>query len=417
MNQAVNQKFSKEVKSWIAYDAGNSAFATTVLAAFFPLFFSSYWAGGVDEITATKYYTAGLTVINLVILLGMPIIGAITDVKNLTKSFFAIFTIIGAVFVTSFYFIEQNSWLIALILYGIALFCFSAAIVLYDKILVYVAKPSDISKVSGYGYAIGYLGGGTLFVINAFMVMNPSFFGLENNVSAIKWSFVTVGVWWIIFSLPLILNYKQPRVEEQRLSKSFNQILTTFKEISSQKNVVIFLIAFFLYIDGVHTVMSLAAMFGDGVGIGQESIITALIIVQFVAAPLTFIWSLIANKYGDKKVIYATISIYIVVVIYSMSLSTATEFYILAIMVGSVQGGIQAASRSLFAKIIPIEKSGEFFGFYNTFGRAGSVIGPLLVNVFLVAFNDLKIALVPLIILFILGIIFLYFVDEKNELV
>ena len=417
MNQAVNQKFSKEVKSWIAYDAGNSAFATTVLAAFFPLFFSSYWAGGVDEITATKYYTAGLTVINLVILLGMPIIGAITDVKNLTKSFFAIFTIIGAVFVTSFYFIEQNSWLIALILYGIALFCFSAAIVLYDKILVYVAKPSDISKVSGYGYAIGYLGGGTLFVINAFMVMNPSFFGLENNVSAIKWSFVTVGVWWIIFSLPLVLNYKQPRVEEQRLSKSFNQILTTFKEISSQKNVVIFLIAFFLYIDGVHTVMSLAAMFGDGVGIGQESIITALIIVQFVAAPLTFMWSLIANKYGDKKVIYATISIYIVVVIYSMSLSTATEFYILAIMVGSVQGGIQAASRSLFAKIIPIEKSGEFFGFYNTFGRAGSVIGPLLVNVFLVAFNDLKIALVPLIILFILGIIFLYFVDEKNELV
>lgn len=415
MNQAINQKFSKEVKSWIAYDAGNSAFATTVLAAFFPLFFSSYWAGGVDEITATKYYTAGLTVINLVILLGMPIIGAITDVKNLTKSFFAIFTIIGAVFVTSFYFIEQNSWLIALILYGIALFCFSAAIVLYDKILVYVAKPSDISKVSGYGYAIGYLGGGTLFVINAFMVMNPSFFGLENNVSAIKWSFVTVGVWWIIFSLPLILNYKQPRVEEQRLSKSFNQILTTFKEISSQKNVVIFLIAFFLYIDGVHTVMSLAAMFGDGVGIGQESIITALIIVQFVAAPLTFMWSLIANKYGDKKVIYATISIYIVVVIYSMSLSTATEFYILAIMVGSVQGGIQAASRSLFAKIIPIEKSGEFFGFYNTFGRAGSVIGPLLVNVFLVAFNDLKIALVPLIILFILGIIFLYFVDEKNE--
>ena len=178
---------------------------------------------------------------------------------------------------------------------------------------------------------------------------------------------------------------------------------------------MIFLIAFFLYIDGVHTVMSLAAMFGDGVGIGQESIITALIIVQFVAAPLTFMWSLIANKFGDKKVIYATIGIYIVVVIYSMSLSTATEFYILAIMVGSVQGGIQAASRSLFAKIIPIEKSGEFFGFYNTFGRAGSVIGPLLVNVFLVAFNDLKIALVPLIILFILGIIFLYFVDEKNE--
>ena len=415
MNRLIKQKFSKDIKSWIAYDAGNSAFATTVLAAFFPLFFSSYWAGSVDEITATKYYTAGLTIINLFILLGMPIIGAITDVKNLTKTLFTIFTVIGASFVTSFYFIEQNSWLIALILYGIALFCFSAAVVLYDKILVYIAKPTEISKVSGYGYAIGYLGGGTLFVINAFMVMNPSFFGLENNVSAIKWSFVSVGVWWIIFSLPLIVNYKQSKTKELKLSRSFNQILNTFKQISSQKNILIFLIAFFLYIDGVHTVMFLAAMFADGIGIGQESIITALIIVQFVAAPLTFMWSIIANRYGDKKVIYSTIGIYIGVVIYSMSLSTATEFYILAMMVGSVQGGVQAASRSLFAKIIPIEKSGEFFGYYNTFGRAGSVIGPLLVNVFLVAFNDLRIALVPLIILFILGLLFLYFVEEKNE--
>jgi len=213
----------------------------------------------------------------------------------------------------------------------------------------------------------------------------------------------------------LILNYKQSKTEELKLSKSFNQILNTFKQISSQKNILIFLIAFFLYIDGVHTVMFLAAMFADGIGIGQESIISALIIVQFVAAPLTFMWSIIANRYGDKKVIYSTIGIYIGVVIYSMSLSTATEFYILAMMVGSVQGGVQAASRSLFAKIIPIEKSGEFFGYYNTFGRAGSVIGPLLVNVFLVAFNDLRIALVPLIILFILGLLFLYFVEEKYE--
>ena len=407
--------FNKQVRSWIAYDAGNSAFTTTVIAAFFPLFFTSYWAADIDEITSTKYYTAGLTIINLFILVGMPIIGAITDVKNLTKTFFSIFSFFGALIVCSFYFIDANSWIIALILYGISLFCFSAAIVLYDKILIFISDKSNVSKISGIGYSIGYLGGGMLFVLNSFMVLNPSFFGLEDNVSAIKWSFVTVGVWWILFTLPLIFNYEQQPIEENKLRESFNQIYKTFKDISSRKNIVIFLVAFFLYIDGVHTIMTLAAIFGDGIGIGQESIITALILVQFIAAPCTYLWSIFSTKYGDKSTIYITIIIYIGVVIFSMFLTNATEFYILAALVGTVQGGIQASSRSLFAKIIPESKSGEFFGFYNTFGRAGSVVGPLLVNIFLIAFNDLKIALIPLIIIFILGFIFLYFVDEYHE--
>ena len=417
MNQQGIVKYNKEIKSWIAYDAGNSAFATTILAAFFPLFFASYWTADIDEITSTKYYTAGLTIINLFILVGMPIVGAITDVKNLTKTFFAVFSFFGALIVCSFYFIDSNSWIIALILYGISLFCFSAAIVLYDKILIFISDNSNVSKISGLGYSIGYLGGGILFVVNSFMVLNPSFFGLEDNVSAIKWSFVTVGVWWILFTLPLIFNYEQKSIEENNLKESFYQIYKTFKDISSRKNIVIFLVAFFLYIDGVHTIMSLAAMFGDGIGIGQESIITALILVQFVAAPCTFLWSIFSTKYGDKLTIYITIGVYIGAVIFSMFLTNATEFYILAGLIGSVQGGIQASSRSLFAKIIPEAKSGEFFGFYNTFGRAGSVVGPLLINIFLVAFNDLKIALIPLIVLFVLGFIFLYFVDEYHEAV
>ena len=406
---------NKATKSWIAYDAGNSAFATTVLAAFFPLFFSSYWSADIDEITSAKYYTAGLTVINFIILVGMPIIGAISDVKNITKYLFGTFTVLAAIMVISFYFIGLNSWLIAIILYGIALFCFSAAIVLYDKILIFISTPSNVSKISGYGYATGYLGGGFLFVINSLMVMNPSWFGLVDNVSAIKWSFVTVGIWWLLFTLPLLKNYEHENIVEKNLSAAFKQIFQTFKDISNNKNIILFLVAFFLYIDGVHTIMSLAAIFGSGIGIGQESIITALILVQFIAAPMTFFWSLIGHSYGDKKVLFATIFIYIGVVMFSMFLSNASEFYIMAALVGSVQGGIQASSRSLFAKIIPVEKSGEFFGFYNTFGRAGAVLGPLLVNVFLVYFNDLKIALIPLIILFILGAIFLYFVNEKYE--
>ena len=413
MNHNQSLTFTKEIKSWIAYDAGNSAFATTVIAAFFPLFFSSYWAGNIDEITSAKYFTAGLTIMNLVILIGMPIIGAITDVKNLTKTFFSVFSFLGALLVISFAFVSENEWLFALILYGIALFCFSAAIVLYDKILIYISSSHNISKVSGFGYSVGYLGGGTLFVINAFMVMNPSFFGLENSAAAIKLSFVTVGIWWIIFTLPLFINYEQPKIQEGKIIDAFKQIYKTFIDITNQKNIVLFLIAFFLYIDGVHTVISLAAIFANGIGIGQESIILALILVQFVAAPATFIWSYVSTRYGDKTVIYITILIYIGVIFYSMGLDNAYEFYFMAGLIGSVQGGIQASSRRLFAKIIPEDKSGEFFGFYNTFGRAGSVIGPLLVNVFLVAFNNIRIALIPLIVLFILGALFLKFVKEQ----
>ena len=412
MNHNQSLTFTKEIKSWIAYDAGNSAFATTVIAAFFPLFFSSYWAGNIDEITSAKYFTAGLTIMNLVILIGMPIIGAITDVKNLTKTFFSVFSFLGALLVISFAFVSENEWLFALILYGIALFCFSAAIVLYDKILIYISSSHNISKVSGFGYSVGYLGGGTLFVINAFMVMNPSFFGLENSAAAIKLSFGTVGIWWIIFTLPLFINYEQPKIQEGKIIDAFKQIYKTFIDITNQKNIVLFLIAFFLYIDGVHTVMSLAAIFANSIGIGQESIILALILVQFVAAPATFIWSYVSTRYGDKMVIYMSILIYIGVIFYSMGLDNAYEFYFMAGLIGSVQGGIQASSRSLFAKIIPEDKSGEFFGFYNTFGRAGSVIGPLLVNVFLVAFNNIRIALIPLIVLFILGALFLKFVKE-----
>ena len=411
-------KLNRVAKSWIAYDMGNSAFATTVLGAFFPLFFTSYWAGGMDEITITKNYTAGLTIINVIILIMMPIIGAITDVRSLTKTFFILFTCISSLTVGSFYFIDYGQWILALSLYGIALFCFAASLVLYDKILLFVSSNEDVTKISGYGYAFGYLGGGILFVINSFMVLNPSFFGLpsgsEGVVLATKWSFVSVTVWWLIFSMPIFIFYKQlPFETEGSFSDAFRQIFSTFRHISENKNIALFLLAFFFYIDAVHTIMQLAAMFGDGIGIDQSSIIYALILVQFVAFPATLFWSYFGSRYGDKNVIYLTIFVYLFALFFSSTLNNATDFFILAFFVGSIQGGIQASSRSLFAKIIPEDKAGELFGFYNTFGRAGSVLGPLLINIFLSYSNDLKVALIPLAIIFLIGLVLLYFVKER----
>ncbi len=208
-------KLSIPAKSWIAYDAGNSAFATTVLAAFFPIFFKEYWTQGIDNLTATAYLGYGLTISNLVLLFTAPIIGAITDFSNATKTFFITLTILGIVSVLLLYTFEAGDWLYPLIFFGLANYCFAAGNVIYDKLLLLVADPADIGRVSGYGYAIGYLGGGFLFLINAIMTLQPEIFGLADSTEAVKWSFISVGVWWALFLIPIIKNVSVPVIETQ----------------------------------------------------------------------------------------------------------------------------------------------------------------------------------------------------------
>ena len=250
------------------------------------------------------------------------------------------------------------------------------------------------------------------------MSLNPELFGLSTQAEAIRWSFITVSVWWTIFLLPISITFKDRTISSSKkiLSNSINSIFTTLKSISKYRNVFIFLIAFFLFIDGVHTVMALASTFALNLGLDTSSIIIALILVQFVAFPSTLMWSYVAQKRGDKLVINISIVIYIGIILYSFSLSNSTEFYILAALVGFVQGGIQGSSRSLFAKLIPAEKAGEFFGIFNTFGKAGAFMGPALVGIFLAIFKNTIVMLLPILILFVLGLIVLYFVDI-NEVI
>tara|TARA_B100000614_G_C14498179_1_gene473504 strand:- start:68 stop:1303 length:1236 start_codon:yes stop_codon:yes gene_type:complete len=398
-------KLSIPAKSWIAYDAGNSAFATTVLAAFFPIFFKEYWTQGIDNLTATAYLGYGLTISNLILLFTAPIIGAITDFSNATKTFFITLTILGIVSVLLLYTFEAGDWLYPLIFFGLANYCFAAGNVIYDKLLLLVADPADIGRVSGYGYAIGYLGGGFLFLINAIMTLQPEIFGLADSTEAVKWSFISVGVWWALFLIPIIKNVSVPVIEPQSnvLLNSIKKNIATLSKIKAEKNVFIFLIAFFLYIDGVHTVMVMASDFALNLNLESSSIILGLILVQFVAFPSTIAWSYIAEKKGEKNVLYVNILGYLALVSYSASLSNATEFYVMACMVGSIQGGIQAVSRSLFAKIIPIKSAGEFFGFYNMFGRAGAFLGPLLVAIFVSTFDSASYGLIPIAVLFVFG--------------
>ena len=413
-----NSKLSKEVKAWISYDMGNSAFATTVVAAFFPIFYNQYWASNIDSILSAEYLSWTLVISNVALLFTAPLIGAITDISKTTKSLFISMVMISIICVALLFFVEAGSWIYALVFFGIANYFFSASNVLYDKILVQITSPDLFSKISGYGYAWGYFGGGLLFLINALMSLNPELFGLSSQAEAIRWSFITVSVWWTIFLLPISITLKDKTISSSKkiLSSSINSIFTTLKSISKYRNVFIFLIAFFLFIDGVHTVMALASTFALNLGLDTSSIIIALILVQFIAFPSTLMWSYVAQKRGDKLVINISIFIYIGIILYSFSLSNSTEFYILAALVGFVQGGIQGSSRSLFAKLIPAEKAGEFFGIFNTFGKAGAFMGPALVAIFLAIFKNTIVMLLPILILFILGLIVLYFVDT-NEVV
>ena len=413
-----NSKLSKEVKAWISYDLGNSAFATTVVAAFFPIFYNQFWASTIDPILSAEYLSWTLVISNVALLFTAPLIGAITDISKTTKKLFITMVLISISCVALLFFLEVGSWLYALIFFGIANYFFSASNVLYDKILVEITSPNLFSKISGYGYAWGYFGGGFLFLINAIMSLNPELFGLSSQADAIRWSFITVSVWWGIFLIPLSITFKEKNTETKSglLKNSLMNIKTTLMSIPQYKNVFIFLIAFFLFIDGVHTVMALASTFALNLGLETSSIIIALILVQFVAFPSTLMWAYVAERKGDKLVINISIIIYIGIILYSFSLSNGTEFYILAALVGFVQGGIQGSSRSLFAKLIPADKAGEFFGIFNTFGKAGAFMGPALVGIFLAIFKNTIVMLLPILILFVLGFIVLYFV-ETDEII
>lgn len=417
MSNLSNKTFTRTVKSWIAYDAGNSAFATTVVAAFFPIFYIEFWASSLPKVEASIYLNWALVVCNISILFAGPVIGAITDINQSTKKSLTFFTVISVFFVGLLYFLDAGSWIYALIFFGIANFCFCVAQIPYDKILTKIAKPEKFSIISNQGYAWGYAGGGLLFIVNALMSLYPESFGLSSQSEAIRVSFLMVSVWWLLFLIPLLINFNETKNDQRSKGvfiSSLKNIVATLKSVYQYKNAFLFLIAFFLFIDGAHTVIYLASTFALNLGLETSSIIQALILVQLVAFPATLIWGYVANRFGDKLVLYLTISSYIFIIIYSTTLSSALEFYLLAAWVGCVQGGIQGSSRGYFGKLIPKEKAGEFFGLYNVMGRAGAILGPLLVGSLLTLYGNVRIALLPIAVLFIIGGLLLTRV--KNEI-
>lgn len=398
----------RPVLSWAIYDWGNSAFATTVMAGFFPVFFNSFWSVGADGSLTTARLGFANSVASLLVALMAPIIGAIADRGGSRKKFLFVFAGLGIVMSGGLYFVQQGNWAVAVLLYVCATVGFAGSNVFYDSMIVDVAKPDEFDMVSAYGYALGYLGGGILFAVNVLMTLHPAWFGLADATQAVQVSFLTVAIWWLIASVPLLLWVKEaPTVDRQpalgAVRAGFQQLIDTARAIGELRPVLIFLCAYWLYIDGVYTIIKLAVDYGIRLGFESSQLVLALLLVQFVAFPSALFFGWAARYVGVKKGILIALSVYMATTVWASMIAEVWEFFGLAVVIGLVQGGVQSLSRSLYARIIPADKSGEFFGFYNMLGKFASVLGPMLVGVVALLSHNPRLSILSILPLFLIG--------------
>lgn len=378
-------KNSRSINSWCMYDWANSAFATTVMAGFFPLFFKEYWSAGVSTNESTALLGLANSLAAVLIAVLAPVLGAIADQGSLKKRFLIFFAYLGVLMTASLFLVQQGQWMLAALVYALGNIGYSGANVLYDSLLTNVASEENVDYVSSKGYALGYLGGGLLFTLNVVMYLKPGLFGLGDGATAVRVSFMTVAVWWGLFTIPLIKwvpELKRSLPPGQKLvTAGFRQFGNTFRKIRHLKVLFLFLLAYWLYIDGVDTIIRMAVDYGMSIGFEASSLIIALLIVQFVGFPAALAFGWLGKKWDVKKSIYVAIVVYLGVTIFATTITRQVEFYILAIMIALVQGGIQALSRSYYSRLIPKNQSGEFYGFYNMLGKFAAIIGPVLIGV------------------------------------
>ena len=395
--------------AWALYDWANSAFATTVMAGFFPVFFKQYWNAGVAATEST--YRLGLTsgLASLLIAMLAPALGAIADRGGTRVKLLMAFTVLGSVATLALAFVGQGQWVAAAALFLVASLGFWGSIVFSDSLLLHVAEPAEYDLVSGFGYALGYLGGGLLFSINVFMTLSPGTFGLADATEAVRWSFVSVGAWWLVFALPCALYVREARDGRvplplaQAIRQGFRELAGTLHEIRRYRPLLWFLAAYILYIDGVNTVIKMAVDYGLSLGFDQSHLIKALLLTQFVAFPAALAFGWLGGRIGAVPGIFIALAVYVAATCYAYFLEDARDFYVLAFAVGLVQGGIQSLSRSYYGRLVPDGKSSEFFGFYNMMGKASAIVGPALVGVTAAVTNDPRLSILSILVLFLAG--------------
>ena len=399
---------TKQEKSWILYDWANSSYTLIVVTAIFPIFFKNFAAFGIKENIATAYLGYSNTIATLIIEILAPILGTIADYKNYKKRFLFFFFMLGILATLVLPLVFQGQWLFCLIIFIIATIGYASANVFYDAFLVDVTDKNRMHWVSSSGFAWGYLGSTIPYIFAiALIMLIPSFFGDEYKIFATKISFIIVAIWWFVFTIPLLKNVKQIHYIEYSahpVKDSFTRLIKTFADIKKYKHIFLFLIAYFFYIDGVSSIIKMAVPYAMDIKIGLSSIelMIIILVIQFVAFPFSLLYGQLSKKYSIKILLITAIFIYIFIIIFAFFIKTKLHFWILAILVGTSQGGIQALSRSYFGQIIPKNKSAEFFGFYNIMGKFAAILGPFLIGI-ISHFKNIRFGVLGMIPLFIIG--------------
>jgi UMF1 family MFS transporter len=398
--------------AWVMYDWANSAFATTVMAGFFPVFFKQYWNAGLDPVESTFRLGMANSVASLLIVLLAPLLGAVADNLCRRKAMLLAFAFLGVLMTAGLYLVNAGDWQLAVCLYVFALIGFSGANIFYDALLPFVARSTELDRVSALGFSLGYLGGGLLLTVNVVMTLHPEWFGLMDTAAAVRLSFLVVAVWWLVFSIPLMMLVDEPDgnkgiLNAAALLEGFRRIRKTLHEIRKLRSVWLFLVAYWLYIDGVDTIVRMAVDYGLSLGFDTNSLILALLLTQFTGFPAAIAFGWLGSRYGPRTGIFIALSIYVVVTVRASVMTVPVEFYLLAFLIGLAQGGIQALSRSLYARIIPLERSAEFYGFYNMLGKFAAILGPIMVGWIGVLTNSSRVGIVSLLLLFGAGALLL----------
>ncbi len=400
------QRHKIRALSWALYDWANSGFATTVMAGFFPLFFKQFYCAGVDPTTSTARLGWATSLASLAVAIMAPLAGAVADAQGSKKRFLLIFTLSGAFSTAALTLVGHGQWFPALCLYCTALFSFSGGNVFYDSLLNTVAGPKHRDSVSSMGFSLGYLGGGILLTLNVTFLLYPDWWGIGSTEAAVRISFLSVAVWWCIFSVPLFINVDERQPDKYTsisVKTALIRLKNTLTRIQQQRSPFIFLIAYWFYMDGVSSVIRMAVDYGLSIGLGSKGLISALLIVQFVGFPATLVMEKLARRIGTANTIICSIITYAAVTIWASRMENVLEFYLLAVVIGMVQGSIQALSRSLFSNMIPEGEEAELFGFYNIVGRFAAIIGPLLIGTIASLTGSPRIGILSLLPLFLIG--------------
>jgi MFS transporter, UMF1 family len=417
-----NTSSRRVVNAWCLYDWANSAFACSIMAALYPPFFRAIAeADGLSPGAATARWGLVTSAALCIVAVVSPFLGALADVSGTKKQFLAAGMMMGTTATAAFFFLPDHGWPLAGLAFAAANFGFAASFVFYESLLPHIAAPREMDQVSAKGYAWGYLGGGILLIINMLWITMPDFFGLEGTGAAVRLSFVSVAVWWALFSIPILRHVPEPpasrlpgvdRRSAGRLwRQSFKQLKETWRDIRGYRPLLVMLLAYWLYNDGIGTIIKMATAYGGEIGISTAHMIQALVATQLVGFPCTLLCGHLARRFGSRPVLLGGLTVYGLICILGYFMTQAWHFFFLAVLVGMVQGGTQALSRSIFSSMVPRHKSAEFFGFYATSGRFAGIAGPLIFALISQITGASRLSILFLLFFFVAGGWLLYRVD------